>query len=106
MYPFIWSKGGGSQERMIVVEFMKLTEKLVGGALGAVEVDFTHNTYHYTTWEIKLNPSIRKKQFYPFPKQQYPCHMKFSTIVNIYIKDEMWHSLSPKCQFLYMLAFS
>ena len=61
MYPFIWSKGGGSQERMIVVEFVKLTEKLVGGALGAVEVDFAHNTYHYTTWEIKLHPSIRKK---------------------------------------------
>ena len=42
MYPFIWSKGGGSQERVIVVEFVKLTEKLVGGALGAVEVDCTH----------------------------------------------------------------
>ena len=45
MYPFIWSKGGGSQERVIVVEFMKLTEKLLGGALGAVEVDFTHTEY-------------------------------------------------------------
>ena len=45
MYPFIWSEGGGSQESVIAVEFMKLTEKLLGGALGAVEVGFTHTDY-------------------------------------------------------------
>ena len=35
MYPFIWSKGGGSQESIIVVELTKMTERLRGGALGA-----------------------------------------------------------------------
>ena len=34
MYPFIWSKGGGSQESVKVVEFMEMTERLRGGALG------------------------------------------------------------------------
>ena len=35
MYPFIWSKGGGSQESVMVVEFMEMIERLLGGALGA-----------------------------------------------------------------------
>ena len=34
MYPFIWSKGGRSQERVKVVEFTEITERLCGGALG------------------------------------------------------------------------
>ena len=37
MYPFIWSKGGGSQESVMVVEFIEMTEKFLGGALGAEE---------------------------------------------------------------------
>ena len=39
MYPFIWSKGGGSQESVMVVEFTEMTEKLLGGAVGAVKND-------------------------------------------------------------------
>ena len=34
MYPFIWLKGGGSQESVMVVEFMEMMEKLLGGAVG------------------------------------------------------------------------
>ena len=73
MYPFIWSKGGGSQERVIVVEFMKLTEKLLGGALGAVEVDFTHTDYlSYTTWKQFSQSAVH------MPREYIP--MKYSII--------------------------
>ena len=36
MYPFVWSEGGGSQESAIVFELNEMTERLLGGALGAM----------------------------------------------------------------------
>ena len=36
MYPFIWSEGGGSQDSVMVVELIEMTERLLGGALGAM----------------------------------------------------------------------
>ena len=36
MCPFIWSNGGRSQESVMVVELTEMTERLVGGAVGAV----------------------------------------------------------------------
>ena len=36
MYPFVWSAGGGSQESAIVFELNEMTERLLGGALGAM----------------------------------------------------------------------
>ena len=89
MYPFIWSKGGGSQKRVIVVEFIKLTEKLLGGALGAVEEDFTHSEYlSLYLLGIKLNPCIGKNNSIHFPSMPHEYTlMKFSTISE-HIKDE------------------
>ena len=36
MYPFIWSEGGGSQDSVMVVELIEMTERLLGGALGTM----------------------------------------------------------------------
>ena len=59
-----WSEGGGFQESEMVVELMEMTEKLPGGAVGAIGKDIS-SIYYYSnshTLEISLISVLRMKQ--------------------------------------------
>ena len=45
----IWSKGGGFHESVMVVKLMEMTEKLSGGAVGAIGKDISTITMYTST---------------------------------------------------------